>query len=109
MNQAVIASPTIVSLAAAALKFVGRAWSEDTRVGRGTAVNDEAAALKKNQILWMTNVFGREIRCEIGTLWLTVDGQPQDIILDAGKSHRCVSRSRLGVQALSDAKFRVAG
>jgi hypothetical protein len=107
MNQAVIASPTIGNVAAAALKLVGWPWFADVRVARRAGEMEEVATLEKNQTSWMKGVVGHEIHCESGTLWLTIDGKPQDIILEAGESHLCVSRSRMGVHALSAAKVRV--
>ena len=38
---------------------------------------------------------------------LTFDGEPQDIILEAGESHRCTSSAKLAIHALAPAALRV--
>ena len=43
-----------------------------------------------------------------GTLWLTFDNEPEDIVLEAGESHRCAKSSRLSIHALAAAVVRVA-
>ena len=51
---------------------------------------------------------GCEISCQEGTLWLTLDNEPTDIVLEAGESHRCGVDSDLLVQALArPARFQV--
>lgn len=53
---------------------------------------------------WISHPAGRTVTCEVGTLWLTFDGEPADVILEAGRSHR----SRLAIHALDTAAVRVA-
>ena len=48
---------------------------------------------------------GRRIRCLAGTLWVTPDREPVDLVLEAGASHR--DRRSALVQALDDASFIV--
>ncbi len=57
---------------------------------------------------WLQRPLGRSISCESGTLWLTFDGEPQDIILEAGESHRCASSAKLAIHALAPAALRVS-
>ncbi len=57
---------------------------------------------------WITYPLGRTVTCETGTLWLTFDNEPADVILEAGQSHRCTNASKLGIHALSAARMSVA-
>jgi hypothetical protein len=57
---------------------------------------------------WIVRPLGRTITCEAGTLWLTFDDEPEDVILDAGLSHRCAKGSKLLIQALASARFSLA-
>lgn len=61
--------------------------------------------LDKGATAWIEEPLGREVVCEAGTLWLTFDGEPQDVILEAGESHRCTQGSRLAIHALAAARW----
>lgn len=50
---------------------------------------------------------GRSVACVAGTLWLTFDGEPVDIVLEAGQTHRCAHRSRLLIHAVDAATARI--
>ena len=63
--------------------------------------------LDKGATTWIARPLGRTIRCEAGTLWLTFDGDPQDLILEAGQSHRCDKASKLGIHAMNAARLSV--
>jgi hypothetical protein len=67
----------------------------------------DVARLDKNATLWMARPQGRTVTCESGTLWLTFDNEPADVILEAGESHRCTKASRLGIHALAPARLSV--
>ena len=67
-----------------------------------------AGVLDKGATTWITRPLGYTITCEIGTLWLTFDNEPADVILEAGQSHRCAKASKLAVHALSAARMSVA-
>ena len=56
---------------------------------------------------WIARPLGRTITCEAGTLWLTFDGEPLDLILEAGQSHHCDMASKLGIHAMSAACLAV--
>ena len=66
------------------------------------------SALDKGRTLWVDQPMSREVSCLEGTLWLTFDGLQKDLILEAGESHRCDYRSRLGIHALNAARVRMA-
>jgi hypothetical protein len=61
--------------------------------------------LDKGATAWIEKPFGREVVCVAGTLWLTFDGEPQDVILEAGESHRCTQGSKLAIHALAAAQW----
>ena len=48
---------------------------------------------------------GLTLRCTRGCLWLTQDGQAQDVVLEAGQHHACTTGSRLLVDALEESTF----
>lgn len=64
--------------------------------------------LDKAATLWIARPLGRRVTCEAGTLWLTFDGESQDVILEAGQSLRCEKASKLAVHALAAARISVA-
>jgi Protein of unknown function (DUF2917) len=63
--------------------------------------------LAAESTVWIARPLGRTVRCEAGTLWLTFDGEPQDLVLSPGQSLRCTRSSKLGIHALSAARFTV--
>jgi hypothetical protein len=80
------------------LKLLGRALAPAA---------PEVACLDKRATLWIARPQGQTVTCESGTLWLTVDNEPTDVILEAGESHRCTKASRLGIHALAAARLSV--
>ena len=104
MNTAVItASP------AAARFFAAVPSGLLARLLRAVQTPDAPATrrLDTGATSWVNKPLGRTISCQTGTLWLTFDGQPRDIVLEAGQSHRCVSSSALSIHAISAATVRV--
>jgi hypothetical protein len=65
-------------------------------------------SLDKGATAWFVRPLGRHISCEAGTLWLAFDGEPQDIVLEAGESHLCTKGTPLSIHALSPATLRVS-
>lgn len=63
--------------------------------------------LARGATVWVDRPRGRLVRCVAGTLWLTFDGEPQDVILEAGDSHRCTCASRLGIHAMQAGRMAV--
>lgn len=49
----------------------------------------------------------RDIYCDAGTLWITQDGDPRDIVLEAGQQHRRQGQGAAIVYALAPAQLRV--
>lgn len=48
-----------------------------------------------------------EVRCERGSLWVTLDGALADVVLEAGDAAVFDGRGRLVVEALADATVRL--
>ncbi|HMM85139.1 MAG: DUF2917 domain-containing protein [Gammaproteobacteria bacterium] len=63
--------------------------------------------LAKGATLAVRRPQGSVIECRWGSLWITFDDTPQDIVIDAGESHVAVQRSRMLVHALSDSALRL--
>lgn len=66
-----------------------------------------AGELDKGTTTWIASPLGRTVTCETGTLWLTFDNEPTDVILEAGQSHPCVKAAKLAIHALSAARVSV--
>lgn len=79
-------------------------------------LNDKARAyerptthsLVRGQALSVTHPYGLQFTCTAGALWLTVAGQPKDIILKQGESFRCAARARLCVSSLGQSSLHIA-
>ena len=67
-----------------------------------------ALRLDANATAWIARPRGCTVTCETGTLWLTNDHEPADVILEAGQSHRCASASKLAIHAMSAARVAVS-
>jgi hypothetical protein len=112
MNRAILSA----SAPAIDLGNVFRRLQSWLTVGdRRTAVTRVAAqqlvtprGLDAGRTLWIARPLDLEVTCERGTLWLAFDGQQRDIILEAGRSFRCDSESRLSIHALRDTTLSVA-
>jgi hypothetical protein len=59
--------------------------------------------IDKGATTWIASPLGCTVTCETGTLWLTFDNASQDVILEAGQSHRCTKASKLAIHALTAA------
>ncbi|MBT9464447.1 DUF2917 domain-containing protein [Hydrogenophaga sp.] len=74
----------------------------------GQSQNHPPIAMKKNALLSIAQPLGYRIDCLKGTLWITQDGYPQDVILGAGEHHVTDHRPRLIVQALESGVIRIS-
>jgi hypothetical protein len=80
-------------------------WLRQRLEGTTAARSTPAASLARGATAWVARPLGRTLRCESGTLWLTFDGEPEDVILEAGATHVCTKAGRLSVHALDAAQY----
>jgi hypothetical protein len=70
-----------------------------TLFGQSAGVRPDERALThrlaKRQAKSFANPRGLQFTCTVGSLWLTIAGEPQDIILEAGESFRCAAPGHL--------------
>jgi DUF2917 family protein len=59
--------------------------------------------LARGQTLRLRDGAGGTICCRAGTVWVTEEHQPRDVLLEAGACHRLSQRGVALVQALGDA------
>ena len=68
-------------------------------------LNLSGVTLAKGRLQRIDDPKGLQINCLHGNLWLTQDGDPRDIVLQAGDEYRFESDAVTYVSALSDARF----
>jgi hypothetical protein len=59
-------------------------------------------AMTKAAILTVERPLGASVSCLRGSLWITHDGEPKDIVLEAGASYESDRATRMLVYALED-------
>jgi Protein of unknown function (DUF2917) len=62
-----------------------------------------ALSLGRSDLLALPLQAGDSLRSERGTVWITVDGAPQDILLDPGQEHVVTDTGAMMVSALQSA------
>ena len=65
------------------------------------------ASLARKQLLWLRGTGPATVVCESGTLWITEDGSPEDVILEAGERHAVCGRVPVLIEALADSTAAV--
>ena len=68
-----------------------------------------ALCLDEHDLLSVAVHPGDRLRGERGTVWITVDGELQDILLEPGQEHRVQQAGALNVSALHGACVSVLG
>ena len=61
--------------------------------------------LAKGRIRRVHQALGHRVECVSGTLWVTQDGDPRDIVLGPGESFAFDHRGDALISALDDARF----
>ncbi len=59
--------------------------------------------LRKGELLRLRRAKRRTITCESGTVWLTEEGYPHDVLLGAGESCKVRGRGLVVIQAMTPA------
>jgi hypothetical protein len=62
--------------------------------------------LHPQQVLRLASPFGQRIEVTKGVLWVTIEGDPEDYVLQAGDSLVINRRGVAVAQALTDAAYR---
>lgn len=62
---------------------------------------------EKGEILALAQPIGSEIACLKGSVWITHDGDPKDVVLEAGERHVVDRGTPMLVQGLADATVSV--
>jgi hypothetical protein len=63
--------------------------------------------LETDDILPLRNATGGRITCVSGALWITQDGDPNDIVLESGASHEVTGKGMVLLQAVRPSRFAV--
>ena len=64
-------------------------------------------AIDKNALFEIAHPYGATIDCLTGSVWVTLDNDPRDVVLGTGQSFRVDSNQRVLVLALEAARVRV--
>ncbi len=72
-----------------------------------TGKTAETLSLAKGRLHYVARPQARQITCTAGSVWLTFDGEPQDVVLEAGESYRCESSARLGISAFEPSILQI--
>jgi hypothetical protein len=76
-------------------------WGSGATVkGQARPAAPDVRQLAKGETTWSVNALGRVVRCESGVFWLCFDGDPKDIVLEAGQTYRCDKGTPLSIHAL---------
>lgn len=65
--------------------------------------------LQRKAHVTVDDAAGLTVLCEQGTVWITLDNDPRDIVLEAGASFRSDAHQRAIVYALDDTHLWLAG
>ena len=63
--------------------------------------------LEADHILPLREAKGGRITCVSGALWITQDGDPNDVVLEPGASHEVTRRGTVLLQAMRPSRFAV--
>lgn len=67
-----------------------------------------ALRLARGQTLKVTDARGSTVRCAEGSVWITEEDVPRDVVLEAGAAYRLSRRGLALVHALGDATVALA-
>jgi hypothetical protein len=68
---------------------------------------EAATVLRRHRTLWIARPLGLLVRCDSGTLWLVFDGDPADVVLEAGEEWVCRNDTTLSIHAMTSASVRL--
>ncbi|MDH4094250.1 MAG: DUF2917 domain-containing protein [Betaproteobacteria bacterium] len=67
-----------------------------------------ALRLARGQTLKVVDAVGSTIRCSEGSVWITEENMPRDVVLEAGASYRLSRKGLTLVHAFGDATLALA-
>jgi hypothetical protein len=67
-----------------------------------------ALRLARGQTLKVTDALGSTIRCNEGSVWITEEDMPKDVVLEAGGCYRLRRKGLALVHAFGDASVALA-
>jgi Protein of unknown function (DUF2917) len=71
-------------------------------------LNQEGFCLKPNQVATVRGGLGKTIVCDSGSVWVTQDGDPRDVILRAGESFTLDRKGPALLQAFAPGSVSIA-
>jgi hypothetical protein len=74
---------------------------------KAAAVAKGSRLLVKGALMRGAFAHGGTVHCSQGTLWITVDGSPEDIVLEAGEHRKFSTPVRFLAESLADAGIRI--
>lgn len=72
------------------------------------ASNNTRVSVAPGELLRLEDAYGVEFQVQSGALWLTIDGETVDLVLDTRESHVVTQHGRAIVQALGQEPLSVA-
>ena len=87
--------------------FRTKASSSVRQTGQITGVRPCVQEIARDKILEIKQALGVTIECLEGSVWVTLDGDMRDVILDVGQSFKVDRRQRTLIQALATARVRL--
>ena len=63
--------------------------------------------LRRQAIFAVEHPLGKQLRCIVGALWVTHDGDPKDILVTVGEIYRVDRCARMLVAALEDSELEI--
>ena len=64
--------------------------------------------LEHKALYSLPDAAGLAVTCDQGVVWLTVDGDPRDFVLEAGETFESPDRARVLIYALARSQIRIA-
>ena len=84
-----------------------KASSSIRQTGQVTGMRPTIQAIARDKILDINQALGDTIECLEGSVWVTLDGNMRDVILDARQSFHVDRKQRVLIQALATARVRL--
>jgi hypothetical protein len=88
--------------------FIPIANARSLAMGALKAFSPTELQLARRALYSLPDAAGLRISCQAGSLWVTLDNDPRDIVLEAGQSLDVDAHRRAIVYALQPSRLRVA-